>query len=413
MSYSGQGTAGGQDLKWDGLAQVWGPDSTAANSQLIWVYKDTPVPVPSQDGSMAAPYSTLGAAMAAIAATPLLTLEDQQRVYTVMVISGSASPAPGISPTIYDEDLTIPSGRQVLLVATGAVQLGGGAGFVGNVSFAINNAFGAQSVLAFAGFVRGPTWQIMGALVLSDSAAAALGSVSIADTTIAGAIDATAVANGASACAIAIDGSSVNGAISGPALPRTDLALHDCTIGGDINCKELRAENVTFGGSTFTVTSVTTATFLDCNWTLGSPAWTGNSVMRCDGASWYSWQQRSGTFPAAPPFLLERIDLPFTPSDTIAPAAGPLPTSITITPPANVIFVATNPGPGQFTVNLPAAPQTGEECTVKDATGNAAALPIIVAGLGGYNIDGMASQSIAANYGSMLVKFNGAEWSIL
>ena len=66
-----------------------------------------------------------------------------------------------------------------------------------------------------------------------------------------------------------------------------------------------------------------------------------------------------------------------------------------------------------ITVNLPAAPTTGQVHMVKDTTGTASnANPIEVAG-NGNNIDGNASIEIRRNYGSFTLIYNGTEWNII
>lgn len=66
-----------------------------------------------------------------------------------------------------------------------------------------------------------------------------------------------------------------------------------------------------------------------------------------------------------------------------------------------------------ITVNLIAAPITGQVYHVKDATGTASnANPITVAG-NGNNIDGNATIEIRRNYGSFTLIYNGTEWNII
>ena len=64
------------------------------------------------------------------------------------------------------------------------------------------------------------------------------------------------------------------------------------------------------------------------------------------------------------------------------------------------------------TVNLPANPILGDTYQVKDFTGQANSNNITVSG-NGRNIDGSANYTISANYGSVVVVFNGSTWSVL
>jgi hypothetical protein len=62
-----------------------------------------------------------------------------------------------------------------------------------------------------------------------------------------------------------------------------------------------------------------------------------------------------------------------------------------------------------FTVNLPAAPTSGDTYTVKDALGNAGAFNITISG-NGSNIDGSATIVISTNYTEAMFVYNGTSW---
>lgn len=64
------------------------------------------------------------------------------------------------------------------------------------------------------------------------------------------------------------------------------------------------------------------------------------------------------------------------------------------------------------TINLNASPVTGQTYRIKDNVGSAAANNITITPAAG-NIDGAASASIASNYGSVDVCYNGTMWNIL
>ena len=77
----------------------------------------------------------------------------------------------------------------------------------------------------------------------------------------------------------------------------------------------------------------------------------------------------------------------------------------------NVIDVAV-PGPVAVAVNLPAG-VLGQEFTIKDGLGLAAvATPITITPAAG-TIDGAATATINAPYGSLTLVYNGTQWLII
>lgn len=65
------------------------------------------------------------------------------------------------------------------------------------------------------------------------------------------------------------------------------------------------------------------------------------------------------------------------------------------------------------TIRLPNAPTTGKSYVIKDRTGSAAANNITVTTVGGaVLIDGLASQTMADNFESMELLFNGTSYEI-
>lgn len=85
-------------------------------------------------------------------------------------------------------------------------------------------------------------------------------------------------------------------------------------------------------------------------------------------------------------------------------------TNLTIIDGYDIILVGTLSG--SITVTLPASPTTGDTYTIKDQNGGAAVNNIIVSG-NGNNIDGAATSTINANYGSMTVIFGNSRWGII
>jgi len=68
---------------------------------------------------------------------------------------------------------------------------------------------------------------------------------------------------------------------------------------------------------------------------------------------------------------------------------------------------------GATTVTLPANPDNGREVKIKDAKGDAATNNITIQGASAATIDGGATLVISANYGSVVLSFNGTEWNVV
>lgn len=87
-------------------------------------------------------------------------------------------------------------------------------------------------------------------------------------------------------------------------------------------------------------------------------------------------------------------------------------TPITVANTDDVVSVEV-PGPVAVTVNLPAG-VTGRVFNIKDGLGLAApATPVTINANGAETIDGAASATIDAPYGSISLVYSGAEWLIL
>ncbi len=90
---------------------------------------------------------------------------------------------------------------------------------------------------------------------------------------------------------------------------------------------------------------------------------------------------------------------------TVTPAAYPY----TTVPQDAVILVDTS---AARTIIPLASPTTGQKHVIKDSVGSASANNITITP-SGKNIDGAASRTIASNYGSVTIVYNGTEWSII
>jgi hypothetical protein len=75
-------------------------------------------------------------------------------------------------------------------------------------------------------------------------------------------------------------------------------------------------------------------------------------------------------------------------------------------------ILAVDTSGGAKVINLPATPLIGDLYQIKDKTGNAAANTITING-NGNNIDSSSSYLINANYGTVILVFNGTSWSVL
>lgn len=89
----------------------------------------------------------------------------------------------------------------------------------------------------------------------------------------------------------------------------------------------------------------------------------------------------------------------------VTPAAYPY----TTVPQDYLILVDTS---SARTINLSASPVTGQRYVIKDSVGSAVANNITITPAAG-NIDGAGSATIATNYGSLQLVYNGSEWSII
>lgn len=74
-------------------------------------------------------------------------------------------------------------------------------------------------------------------------------------------------------------------------------------------------------------------------------------------------------------------------------------------------FIPVNTTGGVVTVTLPSSPKTGKTYTVADVSGTANTNNITVAG-NGKNINGVSSQTISTNYGTLTITYNGSGWNI-
>jgi hypothetical protein len=75
-------------------------------------------------------------------------------------------------------------------------------------------------------------------------------------------------------------------------------------------------------------------------------------------------------------------------------------------------IVAVDSSGGARTVNLPAAPTTGQTYRIKDSVGSALTNNITISG-NGKNIDGAASKVLNTNYASVDLAYTGTQWNIL
>ena len=72
-------------------------------------------------------------------------------------------------------------------------------------------------------------------------------------------------------------------------------------------------------------------------------------------------------------------------------------------------FVWAEPASGPITITMPATPTIGQEVTIKNTAGNAAARNITIAG-GSRTIEGASTLVISTNYAWVALIYTGAEW---
>jgi hypothetical protein len=402
MSYVGQGTADKQQLQWNTVTQVWelDPSNVAPGTGvLIWVWKDTAVAPLDQDGTFFAPFDSIQDALTSIGAP--VDADDQAKTFTIMVVGGST----GSTPFRYDEDLVVPTKRRIFLVALAPILLGGGAA-TGDVSWAVTDGLAplpaANPVLAFRGRAVAP-WFISGGFTFTDGGDDVEFAVVLDNTAVTGGVDGTGLTGAGTTMNVVLSGQE-EGSVGGVyAAVKSIVTAENWTFGDTVSVKQFeRVDDSFFAGTSITVVTADGG-FYNCQFTGITPSFNGPvSSFLADGASWFSFQDANGTFGGGGPATVKRIDIPFTPSVSVA-------LDHTIDPPNNVVFVT---GGLPVTIDLPFAPQRDEECVVKDAAGGAAAANITIDG-NGNTIDGAASVLIAADYGSRLFKFNGTEWSIV
>lgn len=76
-------------------------------------------------------------------------------------------------------------------------------------------------------------------------------------------------------------------------------------------------------------------------------------------------------------------------------------------------FISCDPTAGTITINLPNAPTTYREFVIKDRTGKASTFNISVTTVGGaVTIDGQTTYTLAGNFGSIQLLFNGTSYEI-
>ena len=76
-------------------------------------------------------------------------------------------------------------------------------------------------------------------------------------------------------------------------------------------------------------------------------------------------------------------------------------------------FISCDPTAGTITINLPNAPLTFREIIIKDRTGQASVNNISVTTLGGaVTIDGQTTYTLAGNFGSIQLLFNGTSYEV-
>jgi hypothetical protein len=88
-------------------------------------------------------------------------------------------------------------------------------------------------------------------------------------------------------------------------------------------------------------------------------------------------------------------------------------TPVTVSGTTDDVVAVQVPGPVAVAVNLPAG-VTGKQITIKDGLGLAApATPITITPAGADTIDGAATATINATFGSLTLVYDGAQWILI
>jgi hypothetical protein len=366
--------------------------SCAPLSRVLWVDTGTLTPIISQDGSTCTPYRTIQQALDFIGWPT--SAADQSVMWTILVVPG-----------VYDEDLTVPAQRAILIRGMGIVQLGTGAP-ARSVTWDNDLAlgFGTLALLALE-FI-----QVSGNVVLSDSASGASGIFScVGPGAISGDLVATAYTGGLNISLVGgiADGSgNIGGFLNAP------TANLDANGFGQINGLVTvstydRVVGVAFGGGITVLSGPSggpSAGFHRCVFTGGVQTYTSPGVFRVDGTSEFSFEENDWLFAGGASY--ERIDDPMPRLVVLGPAPGPF-----ILDAPRRIAIVTSPKPE--TVLLPPSPRREDQFVVKDGLGDASPATMLTVDGNGLLIDGSVQHSIATNYGSRTFVFNGTEWSII
>lgn len=356
---------------------------------------------PLQTGELCAPFATIQQA---------LDVTDELVVWAIFC-----------APGVYDEDLIVPARSRIRVSPWGGTTERLGASWVQGVNAMLSlgpedlsvprtitwtspgPAAGPRHFFGFQGLISG------GIIVSDGGDAAASNTLFVWEFVGAGGVDASGHAAGL--LDVRFEGSNVSGpvvvpdtglisqarnAFFGDAVEAHILAeVHDCFFSAGFDCSPA---GVTASAKLFNTQVQGTITNCD--------------NLTVDGASEYWHRFLSGAVPFAGSTEYVRADDPLERDVTITVADSPYTISpaVGISIILRVIYCDSTTGP--ITVELPAAPEQGDEFKVKDSGGAAATDNITVDG-NGNTIDGQVTQVIAADYQALWFKFNGAEWSIL
>jgi hypothetical protein len=181
----------------------------------------------------------------------------------------------------------------------------------------------------------------------------------------------------------------------------SDTEFHGPLIANGTGAAQTGLNCSFFGGTNAAISVGTGATYSVANCAIQST----NGTSAIAGAGTIEWSNISFTDTQTKINTTTQVPIQSGNNAEIVSIPGAYP--YTVKPQEFSIPVSTS---SARTINLPAAPTTGEKHLIIDDTGSAGANNITVQG-NGNNINGAASKTINSNYGSLLVVFNGTQWN--
>ncbi len=382
------------------------PDDHCRPSFVLFVDGETTIPLEDQDGTLCFPFATIQQALDFIGAPA--NAAAQADVWLILCAPGD-----------YDEDLTVPARRRILVEPWGyrsGLSYGIGGGFetpllrlgtpTSSRSITWTSPSGVGTEVPFFGFVGSVT----GDIAAEDGGDAAAVNELLVYERVGGAVLGTAHAAGS--LTLDFDDAVIAGEVTLASASSSIRIARETLFAGPVECRAGIGEALTCvfeDGISSANPGGGFATLINCRVTGDVEDITQLAV---DGVSEFSIEL-TGAFVGTTTY--DRIDDPIERSVLVD-------SDQTMDAPTRVYFVEDTlppvvPGPPR-TLELPAAPKADDEFMVFDTTGTASvATPIRVDG-NGNTINGLATVDITSRYGGIRVKFKAAgitpaEWIVI